>query len=302
MLKAGLFFNLDAAAQYPVLSDWLGSFYKFHATIRSLLSFSLCDVFFRYNPETTYNSSLWTMPVELFGSFLVYGFLAIFGRGSAIQWKVALLLTLAFLCSTPLYACFTLGYLIAELNKGFVESARSKGVDFFLGSLFVGVCIFSTFPQFRGGGDELTYDIVTCLIATAIVASVSFSSALRGFFSNNLSRFLGRISFPLYLIQIIVICSWSSYLFLKIPMLGISNLLAAMLNLVTTVSLCVGLSVLLLPIERFSISASKKLGGFLLIKSTQHLFREPHSSVASNIDGSRTAFTLPVAPEAGESG
>jgi peptidoglycan/LPS O-acetylase OafA/YrhL len=277
MLKLGLFFNLDAAARSPALSDWLGSFYKFRASIYGAVWFSLYGVFFRYRDDATYNSSLWTMPVELMGSFLVYGFLAIFRRSTTVQWRISVLLTLAFLCSTPLYACFTLGYLIAESNKNFAVSKRRKGSDFFLICVFVGVSVFSTFPQFRGD-DEITYDMVTCLIATALVGTVSFSSMLRGFFSNSLSRFLGKISFPLYLIQIIVICSWSSYLYLNLPLLCSSPSLAALINLLTTVLLCIGLSVLLLPIERFSISASKKLGSILLMKGSTLFFRESRAS------------------------
>ena len=273
LLKVGLFFNLEAAATSPALSDWLGSFYKFDASIQNVVSFSLYDVFFKYQEEATYNSSLWTMPVELIGSFLVFGILAIFRRSNAIQWKIIALLTIALLDSMPLYACFILGYFIAEFNKGFISGGHRYCVEVFLLVVFVGVSVVSTFPEFRGD------DMVTCLIATVLVASASFSSTLRGIFSNRLSRFLGKISFPLYLIQILVICSWSSYLFLKMPQLGVSTLVAVSINLFSTTSLCIGLSVLLLPIERFSIFASKKLGGLLLAKGANCAFPRSHASL-----------------------
>lgn len=279
MLKAGLFFNLEAAARFPVLSDWLGSFYKFHGSIQGVLSFATYDVFFRYRSEVAYNALLWTMPVELMGSFMIYGFLALFKRSNAVQWGISLLLALAFLCSTPLYACFIMGYLIAELNRIFVGKITRKGSDIFLVCAFLAVSGVAILRQFIEWGDFVTYDAATCLIATALVTSVSFSSGLRAFFSNRLSKFLGRISFPLYLIQIIVICSWSSFLYLKMPVLGGSVVLAAVINLLTTISLCIGLSALLIPIERLSIFASKTLGGYLLIKDAVRPFRESRASL-----------------------
>jgi peptidoglycan/LPS O-acetylase OafA/YrhL len=258
LLKAGLFFNLEAAATSEKYSLWLGSFYKFDPNLKRVLVFSLYDVFFRYQTETTYNSSLWTMSIELVGSFLIYGFLALFRRSDAVQWKIVMLIAVALFEAAPLYACFVLGYVIAELNRTFEPRRQSILLEIFLLIVFLSVSVISTSSQFRGD------DRVTCLIATSLVTSASFSSRLRAIFSSKLSTFLGRISFPLYLIQIPVICSWSSYLLIKLPLLGVSSRVATGTNLLTTVLVCLVLSVLFLPIEKFSIYASRRIGRLLL--------------------------------------
>jgi peptidoglycan/LPS O-acetylase OafA/YrhL len=102
------------------------------------------------------------------------------------------------------------------------------------------------------------------LLASGIVLTVSFSTRLRALFSTKLSRFFGRVSFPLYLIQVPVICSWTSYWYITLPALGFSNAAAIAINLSTTVIICLVLSVSLLPLDRFAISTSKRLGELLL--------------------------------------
>ncbi len=256
--KSGLFFNIRATEGSNLEpTDWLRFTYGYSANLKDFVTFVFYDVFFKYDWFKSYNVALWTIHFQLTGSFIVYGFLAIFRRTQATQWAIAILIAVALLASTPVLACFMFGYLIAEFNTEFPHPSKRDAFEFPLVAVFFSVCVLSTGSHFQG-------DRALCLLASGIVATVSLSKTLRGLFSTRLSRFLGRISFPIYLIQIPVICSWSSYWFMKLPSLGFSNAAAIALNLSTTIMICLALSVALLPLDKFSISASKTLGRLLL--------------------------------------
>lgn len=259
LLKFGLFFNVEATRAEPAYANWLGTFYNFDANFLKALKFSLHDVFLKYDDAGTYNSSLWTMRTELYGSFFIYLYLAVFRKTEKIQWKIIGILGLALYLFETLYACFVAGYVIAELNKKYQSGDMAI---YKCPSQIVLLCIFaiaaiaSTF--FRGN------DKITFLIATAIVFSVSFSSWLKSFFSTRISEFLGKISFPLYLIQILVICSWSSYLAIHLPRFGLSNLHSCFLIFFSTVTICLIASIGLIPVEKTSVVLSKKIARLIL--------------------------------------
>ena len=221
-----------------------------------MLEFSSFDVFFSYNPATTYNSSLWTMPAEILGSFLIYIFLGVFRASGKVYWHIALALALALLFIDPALSCFVFGYLIAELN---LRASRIKGGKIEM----ISISIFISIGILIAAQPSMSYTVGS-LLAVLLVLSVSCSTLLKNFFSNSISSFLGKISFPLYLIQIPVICSLSSWLFLKLPGWGINGLLASNINLLVTVAVSIACAYSLLPVERFSIRYSKLIGKLIL--------------------------------------
>jgi peptidoglycan/LPS O-acetylase OafA/YrhL len=262
LLKLDLMYNLEVATTPEKSSDWLGTFYKFDASIKDVIKFSFYDVFFKYDVEKTYNSSLWTMPIEIIGSIMIYTYLGIFRATEKINWKVILPLTFALFIFKPLYSCFLIGYIIAEINKKYDDNdylfffKKNINNEIFFILIFLTSAILST--CYRDN------DCVTCLFASCIVFSVSFSKNLKLFFSNRLSNYLGRISFPLYLIQIPIICSLSSFLFLKLPTLGFNVFASNIINLFLTIVVSLISATLLLPIETISIKYSKKIGKFFV--------------------------------------
>jgi peptidoglycan/LPS O-acetylase OafA/YrhL len=258
LAKLGLFFNNQATASSHLdATDWLRFAYQFDASLKNLATFAFYDVFFKYDWYASYNVVLWTIQMQFLGSFIVYGFLAIFRRTPATPWAMAIFLALALFNSAPILASFIFGYLIAEFRAKYTPPARREVVEFALIAIFLGACVLATLTPFKG-------DRASCILACAVILSVSYSESLKAIFSIKLSRFFGRVSFPLYLIQIPVICSWSSYWYMKLPSLGFSNTQSTIINLLTTVAVCIALGAAQLPLDKWSISASKKLGGLLL--------------------------------------
>lgn len=259
LLQYGLFFNREVARVTPAYAGWLGSFYSFEPDFFKAIKFSLHDVFLKYDDVGTYNSSLWTMRAELYGSVFIYLYLAMFRRTDQVHWKtIGFLFVLLYLLQ-PLYACFVAGLALAEWQRKTRDGHTiidSTLVQRALPWVFAAAAIGSAFVR----GD----DRITLLIAIAIVFSVCFSRGLKVFFSNRLSAFLGKISFPLYLVQILVLCSWSAYLCIHLPTLGWSQAQTSYFVILSSLIVCVVVSVCLLPLERFSVVCSKKMGGLVL--------------------------------------
>lgn len=262
MWRAGLFFNIQVAVTPETSQGWLGTFYKFDNSIFSAVKFAVYDVFFAYNGFATYNSSLWTMVWEISGSFLIYAYVGIFRSSVKVYWLIGMATTGYLLYQSPLMACFMFGYLVAELDTAWRPRRgtwTAIAVEILTLTGFATVVMISTYLR-----PSPSDDWKTCLEATLLVLCVSYSTPMRWFFTNGVSHFLGRISFPLYLIQIPIICSVSSYLFMKLPELGITGLIRSNLVLGSTVVACLIAARLLLPVEDFSTRASKRVASALL--------------------------------------
>lgn len=269
LLKFGLFYNLQAATSPESSSGWLGRFYRFPAQLWHMLSFSLGRVFYNYDPASTYNSSLWTMHLEILGSYLIYAYLALFRTTEKVQWRMLALAIAALLATRPMYACFFTGYMIAELTRPGAGLAPSRRYAVPCLIAFCAALASSAYTATVAARLGINNDILGCLVATTVVLAVSLSPALVQFFSNGLSRFLGRISFPLYLIQVIVICSWSSFLFIQLPRLGFGTLTANLINLGATIVASILAAVALLPVEWLSIRWSKAIAAAVLAQLTR---------------------------------
>lgn len=259
LLRLGLFFNQQAMPE----NSWLGGLYNFDASFIKVIQFALYDVFFDYKESLSYNISLWTMKNELLGSFFIYLFLGVFRSGDRPQWIVIIPLTIHLLFSQALLACFMVGYIIAELNTSFppIKKTFFNRGNLLFTCLFIATAILTTI--FRQS------DKLTCILSGILVFSVSYSGILKGFFENKISHFLGKISFPLYLIQIPIICSWSSYLYIHPNKDILVPELNSLITGLSTICLCILPSISLLPIERISIQISKKIGGSLLLPKQQ---------------------------------
>ena len=259
VMRMSLIFNLQIAPQAS--SDWIRRFFDFNATLKGVLSFSFYDVFFNYNDNKTYNPALWTMPIEIIGSFLIYGFLGLFRENSTVQWKIAIIIATHFFFSMPAYACFFIGYLIAELNSKFsINSNKVENV------LIERLCLLAFALTSILSTYYIDSDKLVCLFASVMILSVSYSYSLKHFFSNTISNFLGRISFPLYLIHFLVICSWSSFVYIVSIDHHFNLTVATYFNLISSTVICLVLSYLLLPVESLSIRASKKIGHLFLTR------------------------------------
>lgn len=164
------------------------------------LRFALFSVFLdNHEPARTPIPQLWTMPVELAGSALVLFLLWITSsrRSRFYAYSVALL---SLPWWSPFLAAFVVGVVLAEIGNGYV----SAKVETIAGWLLIPSLWAATLLPGQG---HLAY----LAVATPIAFSAIFGKRCRVFLSNALSRFLGEISFPLYLLHGLVIFTFGAW-------------------------------------------------------------------------------------------
>lgn len=252
-MSLGLFFNVKASIE----NAWLGGFYVFEPSLYNALKFSVYDVFFNYDPNITYNSSAWTMPIELVGSMLIYAFIGMFKPQIKALHLPAIIFTIFLYFNSPYMFCFMVGYLLAVI-KIRISDINIRGFDFILLLSFIFVIYIDTYHR-------PVEENLQALEAIVIIFCVSYSKTLKRFFENKISLFLGEISFPLYLVQIIVICSWSSFLRIYFIENSVTGFTSMFLILSSSLVMCIALSKLLTPVDKYSVIYSKKIAGKLLM-------------------------------------
>ncbi|HEX9449739.1 MAG TPA: acyltransferase family protein, partial [Dongiaceae bacterium] len=230
-------------------SNWLDSVTSsgFQPTMLGWLRNAFWVVFF-IDGHTSYNALLWTMKFEWYGSLLVF-LIARLLPGRLWRLSVALLL-LAVLGQVPGYAVlhlFMAGMILHDATVmmrawqgdrppssslvGDVAGIFLVGLGFYLPrlimmmidaqgtSLMALLWLRQALPSWQGDR--------WMLAAIPVVVGVLLSPKLRYFLSNSLGRFLGKISFPLYLFHLPVILSLGSWLLLSL--LSRTNLIPAAL-------------------------------------------------------------------------
>lgn len=154
-----------------------------------LFRFSLFDVFFNFSLTASYAGPLWTMSIELIGSFVVLAMLWM-TPSRARLWILALL-SLVLILAESYYSLFVVGSLMADLSsRGYLSTLSGRVAAILL--LFSAANPF-IFPW--------GVNVGTIFGSVTLVIAVVSTPLLRRLMSAPLSIELGRISFPLYLVH-----------------------------------------------------------------------------------------------------
>ncbi|MGF6596941.1 peptidoglycan/LPS O-acetylase OafA/YrhL [Paraburkholderia sp. GAS448] len=211
LLKSGFMYNQRVAAISG--SDWIGEFYRWPADLYGLLRFSLYEVYFDYYHSNSFIFVLWTMHLEFFGSFLIFCLLSLFGDLERRWIPYCLAFVAVWFVNRELIS-FVMGLFIAELYQlGKVRMWLGKKSSKIAVSVMLLLVLVS--PEFVF--HYLPRDIwstVSSVTATIIVVSIMMLRPLQIMFSSRISRFVGKISFSLYLMHPLVICSFGSWYFI----------------------------------------------------------------------------------------
>ena len=161
-------------------------------------------VFFRAR-DSYYNSNLWTMSNEFFGSLLVFGLIYVVmhlvpksGRTITV---IHLLGILVFAGVHHNFVPFLVGSYLAYLNSVGLPKIRMSS----FGVLMVAALALACYST--ENWEILT--IGSLLFMMVLMGHEGLSSVLSG----KVGVFLGNLSFPLYLVHTLVILSLSSYIF-----------------------------------------------------------------------------------------
>jgi peptidoglycan/LPS O-acetylase OafA/YrhL len=223
--------GLDAhrAAASVLQFDSLAGFLDFRPSLGGLLRYALRDVYFDPPPPLHYVPLLWTMRVELLGSCVVFGVLAL-SHGWGVRQRliadaVALLLLAAFV---PSLAGFVVGMLLGEARRhGWLEALRRSrwcwpalltalllllGISAARAAAHHHLAIRYILRAYLGHSQYAVNPLLMYANAFGLFLLVALLPPLERFLGGRVSRFLGEISFPLYLVQFAVLITLTSWL------------------------------------------------------------------------------------------
>jgi peptidoglycan/LPS O-acetylase OafA/YrhL len=264
LLSWGAMFH-QQAAEVTDTREWLGVYYRFEPSLWHLVTFSLRDVYFAYNPTRSYNPPLWTMSAELAGSFLIFGVLALINKWPRRRLGYVAV-ALMYLHSTSL--SFVLGCLMADIDiqrRKIAQPPRSRTMPLVILIACAAVAVardrIALYLELTSLPSELLLTAASCgIVWTALTDGV-----VKGFLGNGLSRVLGNLSFPLYLVHFLVLVSLSSWLLLRLHAAGVSGIqIVAVVASVTLVVTFAASTAFWFLFERTSIRVSRRISKALL--------------------------------------
>lgn len=188
-----------------------------HPGLTDALSKGVFEVLFQGNYR--YDTVFWTLPIEFRGSFLALGLaLGLLPLRAAPRRAVALLAlaAVAVWMAAPIYITFVAGVALA-LWCAWSAWRVPQPVAILLLAAGLYYTGFSDGTAFAGAAlvpAGLPPDAVHCLAAVLILAALESAPLLRRPLSGRAGLWLGRISFPVYLLHAPVAASVGSVVFL----------------------------------------------------------------------------------------
>jgi len=196
---------------YTQVGDWLLGFFKTDATFLQLLENIFYGILFF--GDNTYNPVVWSMQVEFLGSMLLFAFILL---NHKVKWKWILFiaaLILAVYYKHYYYMAFLMGYGLCYLNETNKIKPLPRGLKLLVLLLAI---ILSSFPAswlyWKSSMYRVIYFDFSDVVSIYHIAGSTLFLLLtlkhlpaEKFLSLKPIRFLGKISFPLYLFHIILL-------------------------------------------------------------------------------------------------
>ena len=227
----------------------------------------------------SFDTSLWTMPIEAVGSLGLMTIFVILRRAGRNSETLAVCVfgVIVALCSGSYLSLFAFGagLRLLQRNKILIALGKTRWVPaaLLMLGLFFGTVPFSTTNRWAiyNGIASLANHFVWRawvwphsnvtfwhgIAAALILLAVASSAWLQSLFNRTLGRFLGRISFPLYILHVLVLMVVECPIILLSERAGLAPLAGAMLSLGVFVAASVGVAAALTPLmEGGAIAAS----------------------------------------------
>jgi len=202
-----------------------------------------------FNGDFTYDTTMWTMSIELYGSLLVFALLFV-SHSMKAKWMIFFITsTIACYFFSFFYISFIIGICLHYLP----EHIKYRKVVVTL-LLIIGA-ILGGYPSWQYSyNNETFYRLIPTSIfnnnpaiphvvgASCILAAILLSKGIQKLLSGKVFTFLGEISFSSYLIHPLLIGSISGWLFLSLnEKMGNYNL-AVLITFIISISVIILLS------------------------------------------------------------
>lgn len=237
LIRAGLYRNLAAAQLMSQPADsWLNQWGQFDGGFLSAFRQGVFDTFFCYDPDRTLNSNLWSMSIELRGSFLVFSILALVGM-LRNRWVVYLALFFILDRIGGEYYCdFVGGLALCDIlfgpdsRVGPLEASSARGLLVWLGVLAGGIFLGATSAEWLESEFGLRGHLVRfwpTVGALMIILAATRGGWIRRILEFRMFRFLGKVSFSLYLVHFPLTCTLAAGSYVCMRDCGMSHFSSA---------------------------------------------------------------------------
>ncbi len=215
------------------------------------------------------NPPLWSLKIEFIGSIILLGIYSVKPRGFDVLILAisCFFMWIFFKSNSIYYMCFFFGAIMGKTKVKFGFLTFSTG--YFLGAFVYEHGLYDWLPRIYLFDTKTFYN--TCGAVLMVLSLVSGFG--KTFFESSIPRFLGRISFSLYLIHFLILCSVTSFLYLALP----KNLFGIVLNLAVYVSICFGLAMIYESlIDAKAVNFSRKVSSKLVISFANYREKLSH--------------------------
>ena len=228
-MQFSLFYNKQAG-DITLSTWWLSAFWNFKPDLlRAFLGSLLLS--------SNYNSLvLWMMPIELFGSYWIFGALFIYNMHLNRTLKSTIYILSIFLLlivAGGYFLAFMIGLVFGYLSINKLQDLRNLDNYIITYILLLTGLFLGSYPTNADTTNTIyNWLNLTCVLihipktsififyhilgGSLIILALITSKTLKRILSNKLLIFLGKISFSMYLIHGIIIGSLSSYLFIRL--------------------------------------------------------------------------------------
>jgi peptidoglycan/LPS O-acetylase OafA/YrhL len=173
-----------------------------------------------FRGDSYFDSAIWTMRPELIGSFITFGLAPILfeARKSSFLLTIGLIAfaTVLIRNANSNLLGFPIGVGLAALIPRGLAIPRGFGYAALLTALYLlgysgaptGIYALLPFLTTHTNGTNV-------IGAALLIAVIETLPSIREIFSGRISQFLGALSFPIYLVHILIICSAGSAIYLR---------------------------------------------------------------------------------------
>lgn len=213
MMKSNVLFHIEAANFTE--SKWLESHYNFNPNIIDAIQQAFFGIFL--GKSATYNSVLWTMFYELWGSFLTLSIISIFKK-SKNRFIIYMILSIVF-CNTYFLA-FILGIVICDFTTSEIKKEFEISFPYKMILLLIGIWLSSyngaRIYNFMHVSFINDYSAFYHSLGAALLVYITLNSSfLRNVCCSKYIMILGNYSATIYYFHWIILNSLSCYLFIN---------------------------------------------------------------------------------------
>ncbi|TVO59091.1 acyltransferase family protein [Denitromonas halophila] len=201
------------------LGQWMANFGNFPHSLNGALYSGAIDSFFIAG-ESAYNPVLWTMKIEIFGSYLIFALCAIRMKSAMITaGGIAIVASVGLFALGSIGGGFCLGLISFVIGHWFHLFGKPIRDSMALLLLIVGLYFAGahndsqSYRYVASVFGEKTYTVSNFLSGIFVVYAALFGQKLSTFVSGKPFVFMGKVSFSAYLIQVPILATAGVFAF-----------------------------------------------------------------------------------------